>query len=161
MTDDHLARAAYAAYKKATGGLNFQGLPMPAWDDLGDTIQRAWIAAAESTEQAAITTVQGWMALDLHSALGLPVDPAATNQGHESWADWWAELCGGVRLAAKSRDDALRAAVAKIRAETLLIADDAPRVHQWMTFGMKTAADSIDPDWDAMHPPATTEARDV
>jgi len=160
MPDDQLARAAYAAYGQSTGGLNYQGLPMPEWDGLGETIQQAWIAATEATEKAAITTVQGWMALDLHSALGLSVDPEATVQGHESWADWWAELCGSVRLATKSRDDALRAAVAKIRAETLLIADDAPRVHQWMTLGMKTAADSIDPDWDAMHP-AVKEARDA
>ncbi|HEY6116971.1 MAG TPA: hypothetical protein VI172_13535 [Candidatus Dormibacteraeota bacterium] len=41
-----LARVAYAAYGEATGGLNYQGLPMPDFDDLGDTIQRAWIAAA-------------------------------------------------------------------------------------------------------------------
>jgi hypothetical protein len=30
--DDHLARAAYAAYGQATGGLNYQGLPMPEWE---------------------------------------------------------------------------------------------------------------------------------
>ncbi|SHI68844.1 hypothetical protein [Streptomyces sp. 3214.6] len=40
-----LARTAYAAYGEATGGLNYRGLPMPAWEDLGDTIQQAWIAA--------------------------------------------------------------------------------------------------------------------
>ena len=45
MTDDSLARAAYAAYGQATGGLNYQGLPMPEWDDLGEPIQRAWVAA--------------------------------------------------------------------------------------------------------------------
>ncbi|WP_329214776.1 hypothetical protein OG352_05135 [Streptomyces sp. NBC_01485] len=41
-----LARTAYAAYGEATGGLNYQGLPMPDFNDLGDTIQQAWIAAA-------------------------------------------------------------------------------------------------------------------
>jgi hypothetical protein len=40
------ARAAYAAYGEATGGLNFRGEPMPGWEGLGDTIQGAWIAAA-------------------------------------------------------------------------------------------------------------------
>lgn len=40
------ARAAYVAYGETTGGRNFRGEPMPAWDGLGDTIQRAWIAAA-------------------------------------------------------------------------------------------------------------------
>jgi hypothetical protein len=43
-----LARTAYAAYGEATGGLNYQGLPMPDFDDLGDTIQQAWIAAAKA-----------------------------------------------------------------------------------------------------------------
>jgi hypothetical protein len=47
MTDvEQLARAAYAAYGESTGGKNYQGLPMPAFDDLGDTIQAAWRAAA-------------------------------------------------------------------------------------------------------------------
>ena len=31
-------RIAYRAYGDATGGLNYQGLPMPTWDDLGDTV---------------------------------------------------------------------------------------------------------------------------
>lgn len=156
MSDD-LARAAYAAYGQATGGLNYQGLPMPGWEALGETIQGAWIAATRATERTAINGVQAWMALDLHSALGLPCDPMAANQGHASWADWWAELCGNVRLTSRHRNEALRVAVAKIRTEMLLIPNDSPRVHQWMTVGMKTAADSIDPDWDAAHPAATEE----
>lgn len=41
-----LARVAYAAYGDSTGGLNYQGEPMPQWDDLGDAIQDAWIVAA-------------------------------------------------------------------------------------------------------------------
>lgn len=47
-----LAQAAYKAYGEATGGLNYQGLPMPEWDDLGDVIQYAWLTAAEAVETA-------------------------------------------------------------------------------------------------------------
>ncbi len=42
-----LAREAYAAYGTSTMWRNFRGDPMPAFDDLGDAIQQAWIAAAE------------------------------------------------------------------------------------------------------------------
>ncbi len=41
-----LAKAAYDAYGQATDFKNYQGLPMPRWDDLGDMIQGAWVAAA-------------------------------------------------------------------------------------------------------------------
>jgi hypothetical protein len=40
------AHTLYDAYGDTTGGLNFRGEPMPEWDGLGDTIQRAWINAA-------------------------------------------------------------------------------------------------------------------
>lgn len=43
---DYAARAAYAAYGAATGGLTHDGRPMPAWEQLGGTIQGAWAAAA-------------------------------------------------------------------------------------------------------------------
>lgn len=43
---DQLAREAYAAYGRETGGTNFYGLPMPEWDQLGQRIQGAWTAAA-------------------------------------------------------------------------------------------------------------------
>ncbi|MET9729726.1 hypothetical protein ABZZ79_03365 [Streptomyces sp. NPDC006458] len=49
------------------------------------------------TREAEIRGVQGWMAMDLHQALGLPVDEQADHQGHPWWADWWADLCGRVR----------------------------------------------------------------
>jgi hypothetical protein len=42
----HAARVAYEAYGKATDYKNYQGLPMPEWDDLTDTIRGAWRAAA-------------------------------------------------------------------------------------------------------------------
>jgi len=40
-----LARRAYHAYGEVTGGKNYRGEPMPAWEDLGETIQAAWRAA--------------------------------------------------------------------------------------------------------------------
>ncbi len=42
-----LAKLAYNAYGDAVDFKNYQGLPMPSWDDLGDAIQGAWVAAAE------------------------------------------------------------------------------------------------------------------
>ncbi|WP_432169039.1 hypothetical protein [Streptomyces sp. 1222.5] len=47
-----LARSAYAAYGETTGGRNHRGEPMPAWEDLGELIQQAWIAAAVAVAQA-------------------------------------------------------------------------------------------------------------
>ncbi|MGW5509924.1 hypothetical protein ACWEV9_19435 [Streptomyces albogriseolus] len=48
------------------------------------------------TREEAIRGVQGWMALDVHRALGLPVDEQSTHQGYRSWSDWWATLCGHI-----------------------------------------------------------------
>lgn len=45
------ARAAYAAYGETTGHKNFRGEPMPGWDGLGDTIQRAWVNAAATVRR--------------------------------------------------------------------------------------------------------------
>ena len=45
---DQLAQAAYDAYGETTGHKNYQGLPMPAWEDLGDQIQGAWRAAVQA-----------------------------------------------------------------------------------------------------------------
>lgn len=45
-----LAKLAYDAYGEATDHKNYQGLPMPTWDDLGDAIQGAWIAAAQAVQ---------------------------------------------------------------------------------------------------------------
>ncbi|MET9123027.1 hypothetical protein [Streptomyces sp. NPDC004528] len=43
-----LAKTAYRAYGGATGGKNYQGLPMPAWENLTPAIQTAWEVAAEA-----------------------------------------------------------------------------------------------------------------
>ncbi|MFE9906402.1 hypothetical protein [Streptomyces achromogenes] len=59
-----LGQVAYLAYSEATSGLTHDGRPMPAWDDLGDTVQGAWIAAAAAVadhtadDQAAPETEQ-------------------------------------------------------------------------------------------------------
>lgn len=45
------ARAAYAAYGETTGHKNFRGEPMPEWEGLGDTIQRAWVNAAATVRR--------------------------------------------------------------------------------------------------------------
>jgi hypothetical protein len=45
IDSNKLAKIAYAAYGGVTDGKNYQGLPMPAWEELGDQIQFAWVAA--------------------------------------------------------------------------------------------------------------------
>ncbi len=42
-----LARGAYEAYGAVTDHKNFQGNPMPAFDDLPEQIREAWIAASQ------------------------------------------------------------------------------------------------------------------
>jgi len=42
-----LAREAYARYAAVTDNKNYQGLPMPEFDDLPDTIKKAWCAAIQ------------------------------------------------------------------------------------------------------------------
>jgi hypothetical protein len=39
------AKRAYEGYAASTGGLTFDGRPMPKWDDLPARIQEAWRAA--------------------------------------------------------------------------------------------------------------------
>lgn len=62
LTD--LARAAYHAYGERTDFRNFQGNPMPAWGDLGETIQDAWRAAAIGF----LAAVADWDTHDLGNA---------------------------------------------------------------------------------------------
>ena len=41
-----IAGSAYKAYATVTDNKNYQGLPMPKFEDLPDKIQGAWVAAA-------------------------------------------------------------------------------------------------------------------
>lgn len=43
----------YQAYGNAAGWVNYLGRPMPPWDKLPETIQRAWHAAAYAIVEAA------------------------------------------------------------------------------------------------------------
>ena len=43
-----LSQVAYEAYGQSTGGLNYQGQPMPAWEALPQPIRQAWHAAANA-----------------------------------------------------------------------------------------------------------------
>jgi hypothetical protein len=46
-------RTAYEAYAEVTSWKNWQGLPMPAWEDLPELIRRAWSEAAQAVREAA------------------------------------------------------------------------------------------------------------
>lgn len=41
------AQSAYRAYGEVTGFKNYQGLPMPEWENLTDTIRAAWVGAVK------------------------------------------------------------------------------------------------------------------
>lgn len=43
-----LAQIAYAAYAESTGGKNFRGEDMPAFDALPGAIKEAWAAASDA-----------------------------------------------------------------------------------------------------------------
>ncbi|GAQ64041.1 hypothetical protein [Streptomyces scabiei] len=49
-----LAQYAYAAYGASTNHRTHDGRPMPEWEDLGDRIQQAWVAAAAAVAQVVI-----------------------------------------------------------------------------------------------------------
>lgn len=45
---EDVAKAAYKAYGSVTDFKNYQGLPMPAWEDLTPKIKKAWIQASRA-----------------------------------------------------------------------------------------------------------------
>jgi hypothetical protein len=58
MVPTSLGEAAYLAYGEAVGFENYQGLPMPTWDELPDRIQGAWHAAARGVQEQ----IEGYLA---------------------------------------------------------------------------------------------------
>lgn len=53
-TADKLARIGYDAYGAVTDHKNYQGLPMPEYDDLTPTIKQAWEANALAIRDAVL-----------------------------------------------------------------------------------------------------------
>lgn len=49
------AKKGYEAYGNQTDFKNFRGEPMPAWDELPETIQSAWVAAANVIAMETVT----------------------------------------------------------------------------------------------------------
>lgn len=49
MSWHEIAASAYRAYAASTGNKNYQGNPMPPWEELPRRIQIAWEAAARQT----------------------------------------------------------------------------------------------------------------
>lgn len=53
-----LAKLGFEAYGKSTGGLTWDGKPIPPWENVGEKVQAAWKAAtkviAETTADRAI-----------------------------------------------------------------------------------------------------------
>lgn len=54
MTVDNwaLAKINYDAYGDQVGWLNFQGKPMPTWEELPDSIKLGWLAGALAVRKA-------------------------------------------------------------------------------------------------------------
>lgn len=86
-TTREMAEAAYAAYGQSTGHKNYQGQPMPDWDELTDRIQLAWIEAAGAIAMAtmeALTGVQHTLEPSIGDIVLVPVDPAENNGAAEA-----------------------------------------------------------------------------
>lgn len=53
------ARAAYQMYGKSVDFKNYQGNPMPSWEELPDAIKTAWEAAAEGVANLVLNGFEG------------------------------------------------------------------------------------------------------
>lgn len=81
-TTREMAEAAYAAYGASTDHKNYQGLPMPDWDELTDRIQLAWIEAASAVSMETmkgLTGVQPTAGPDVGDIVLVLMDPAENN----------------------------------------------------------------------------------
>ncbi|MGW2261456.1 hypothetical protein ACWCXE_27180 [Streptomyces sp. NPDC001780] len=52
LTPAELGEIGYTAYAESTGGLNVRSEQLPAWADLGETVQTAWAAAGVAVARA-------------------------------------------------------------------------------------------------------------
>lgn len=59
MAWSDIAASAYKAYAASTGNKNYQGLPMPAFEDLPVAIRTAWEAAARQVGECVLYNFPG------------------------------------------------------------------------------------------------------
>lgn len=81
-TTRDLAEIAYAAYGVSTGGKNYQGLPMPRWDELPALTQLAWIEATGAVTMRTLemmTGVRRTIAPTIGDVVLVPADPSTNN----------------------------------------------------------------------------------
>lgn len=77
--DQFLGRTAYEAYVTQTGGVSLvSGEQLPLWEDLDDSMQTAWIAAARTV----LANASGLMATEI----GTPTVTAAYTTGYTTGA---------------------------------------------------------------------------
>lgn len=58
MNIQEIAKLAYRAYGEVTDFKNFQGNPMPEWEQLTPTIQRAWVAAVTDAQSRLVERIE-------------------------------------------------------------------------------------------------------
>ncbi|ABA24684.1 hypothetical protein Ava_D0019 [Trichormus variabilis ATCC 29413] len=66
---EELAKKAYRAYGQTTDFKNYQGLSMPDWENLPETIQKAWTSAAvavTSPEEKPQDLKEKWYCFDMY-----------------------------------------------------------------------------------------------
>lgn len=105
-----LAQSAYAAYGETTDHQNYQGQPMPTWQDLGDRIQKAWIAAAGTVALDVLSSITGkpyGLTPDVGDVVLVPMDPALNNGANVAPAivtRVWSTTTVNVRVLADSHN---------------------------------------------------------
>ncbi|MFJ6386457.1 hypothetical protein ACIQJT_02490 [Streptomyces sp. NPDC091972] len=130
-----LAELAYDAYGKSTGGRNYQGLPMPAWNQLTGAIQCAWIEAAGAIALhtiARLTGVSGTLEPGVGDIVLVPMDPADNNGAAEAPAvitRVWSTTTVNARVLADSQHIDWRTSLTYV--DSLTEADAAAAVWTW------------------------------
>lgn len=57
----HPGKVAYQIYGLTVGNVNFQGKPMPKWDDLPPVIQSAWVEVAYQMREQSDEQIEAWL----------------------------------------------------------------------------------------------------
>lgn len=132
-----LAQSAYAAYGEATDHQNYQGLPMPEWPDLGDQIQKAWIAAAGTVALdllASFAGIRSALTPDVGDVVLVPMVPSENNGSRVAPAivtRVWNPATINVRILSDNSVVGLRTSL--VYAESLEDAVDGAAVWTWPT----------------------------